>query len=87
MGGAVVVRTCPLLLECKYRVGGVSVLDVVEGVYHKSMPLHALAIHNLSTYFITSSTGSAIEALPHMPMILNSRPEGFDSVDDAIDWQ
>ena len=32
MGGSVVVRTCPLLLERKYRVGGVAVLDVVEGV-------------------------------------------------------
>ena len=31
MGGAVVVRACPLLLENKYRVGGVAVLDVVEG--------------------------------------------------------
>jgi hypothetical protein len=32
MGGAVVVQTCPLLLERKYRVGGVAVLDVVEGI-------------------------------------------------------
>ncbi|KAI0050524.1 protein phosphatase methylesterase [Auriscalpium vulgare] len=60
MGGAVVVRACPLLLERKYKVGGVSVLDVVEG--------------------------TAIEALPHMPMILNSRPAGFDTVEEAIEW-
>jgi hypothetical protein len=33
MGGSVVVRTCPLLLERKYRVGGVAVLDVVEGIF------------------------------------------------------
>lgn len=31
MGGAVIVRACPRLLERKYRVGGVAVLDVVEG--------------------------------------------------------
>ena len=31
MGGAVVVRACPLLQDRKYRVGGVVVLDVVEG--------------------------------------------------------
>jgi hypothetical protein len=31
MGGAVVVRVCPLLQTKKYRVGGVAVLDVVEG--------------------------------------------------------
>ena len=61
MGGAVVVNTVPRLLEAKYRVSGVAVLDVVEG--------------------------TAIDALPHMPAILNSRPEGFDSVSDAIEWQ
>jgi len=31
--------------------------------------------------------GTALDALPHMPAILNSRPEGFDSVSDAIEWQ
>lgn len=31
MGGSVVVRACPKLLECKYMVSGVAVLDVVEG--------------------------------------------------------
>ena len=61
MGGAVVVNTVPHLLEAKYRVSGVAVLDVVEG--------------------------TAIDALPHMPAILNSRPQGFDSVSDAIEWQ
>jgi hypothetical protein len=61
MGGAVVVHTIPHLLEAKYRVSGVVVLDVVEG--------------------------TALDALPHMPAVLNSRPEGFDSVSDAIEWQ
>ncbi|KAI0305478.1 protein phosphatase methylesterase [Multifurca ochricompacta] len=60
MGGAVIVRVVPLLIEAKYRVSGVAVLDVVEG--------------------------TALDALPHMPAILNSRPEGFDSVSDAIEW-
>lgn len=31
MGGSVVVKACPRLLEDKYKVGGVVVLDVVEG--------------------------------------------------------
>lgn len=31
MGGSVVVRTCPMLLERKYKVAGTAVLDVVEG--------------------------------------------------------
>ncbi|KZV77251.1 protein phosphatase methylesterase [Peniophora sp. CONT] len=60
MGGAVMVRVCPLLQDLKYRVGGVAVLDVVEG--------------------------SALEALPLMPMILSSRPTGFDSIEESIEW-
>ncbi|KZT38836.1 protein phosphatase methylesterase [Sistotremastrum suecicum HHB10207 ss-3] len=60
MGGAVIVRACPQLLERKYRVTGVVVLDVVEG--------------------------SAIEALPHMHSLLNSRPDGFESAEAAITW-
>ena len=31
--------------------------------------------------------GSAIEALPHMHSLLNARPEGFDSLEEAIEWQ
>lgn len=31
--------------------------------------------------------GTALDALPHMPAVLNSRPEGFESVSDAIEWQ
>ncbi|KXN82981.1 Protein phosphatase methylesterase 1 [Leucoagaricus sp. SymC.cos] len=60
MGGSVVVQACPGLLERKYKITGVAVLDVVEG--------------------------SAIEALPHMHSLLNARPEGFDSVEEAVEW-
>jgi protein phosphatase methylesterase 1 len=31
MGGAACVKACPILQEKKYSVGGVAVLDVVEG--------------------------------------------------------
>jgi pimeloyl-ACP methyl ester carboxylesterase len=41
MGGSVVVRACPMLLEHKYKVAGVAVLDVVEGEFHDhSDPLY-----------------------------------------------
>ncbi|OJA08331.1 hypothetical protein AZE42_07215 [Rhizopogon vesiculosus] len=30
--------------------------------------------------------GTAVEVLPHMQTILNSRPEGFDSIEEAIEW-
>ena len=61
MGGSVVTKSCPILLQNKYKIAGVAVLDVVEG--------------------------SAIDALPHMNSILNARPDGFDSVEEAIEWQ
>jgi hypothetical protein len=38
MGGAVVTRACPALLEKKFRITGAVVLDVVEGwVKHARM--------------------------------------------------
>ncbi|PAV16086.1 phosphatase methylesterase [Pyrrhoderma noxium] len=30
--------------------------------------------------------GSAIDALPHMHQLLNSRPDGFDSIEEAVEW-
>jgi len=61
MGGSVVTKSCPILLEKKYKIAGVAVLDVVEG--------------------------SAVDALPHMNSVLNARPDGFDSMEEAIEWQ
>ncbi|KAF9483250.1 protein phosphatase methylesterase [Pholiota conissans] len=60
MGGSVVTRSCPILQKSSYKIGGVAVLDVVEG--------------------------SAVDALPHMNNLLNARPDGFDSMEEAIEW-
>ncbi|KAF6756800.1 hypothetical protein DFP72DRAFT_1044563 [Ephemerocybe angulata] len=30
--------------------------------------------------------GSALEALPHMHSLLNARPDGFDSIEEAVEW-
>ncbi|KAG5350325.1 hypothetical protein C0989_011569 [Termitomyces sp. Mn162] len=60
MGGSVVTRSCPSLLEHKYRITGVAVLDIVEG--------------------------SAIDALPFMNNLLNARPDGFNNIEEAIEW-
>lgn len=79
MGGSVVVRACPTLLDWKYRIGGVAVLDVVEGkslVLYSQLPSHS-----------KHPPGSAIDALPHMNSLLNARPDGFDSMEEAIEWQ
>jgi protein phosphatase methylesterase 1 len=61
MGGAVCTRACPDLQKAGYVIGGITVLDVVEG--------------------------TALEALPHMMNILNARPDGFPSVEKAVEWQ
>ena len=42
---------------------------------------------NSSLTLIHLSLGSAVEALPHMNSLLNARPDGFDSVEEAIEWQ
>ncbi|KAJ6520681.1 hypothetical protein DFH09DRAFT_1309406 [Mycena vulgaris] len=42
MGGAVTVRACPLLLEHKYPVSGVAVLDVVEGSAIEALHMYSL---------------------------------------------
>ncbi|KAF8960062.1 Alpha/Beta hydrolase protein [Flammula alnicola] len=60
MGGSVVVRSSQTLMEEKYKISGVAVLDVVEG--------------------------SALDALPHMNSLLNARPDGFDSMEEAVEW-
>ncbi|KAJ3978784.1 hypothetical protein F5890DRAFT_1651008 [Lentinula detonsa] len=35
---------------------------------------------------VFANIGSAIEALPHMNSLLNARPDGFDSVEEAVEW-
>ncbi|KAF5344906.1 hypothetical protein D9758_011578 [Tetrapyrgos nigripes] len=60
MGGSIITRACPILMEMKYKIAGVAVLDVVEG--------------------------SALDALPHMNSLLNARPDGFDSIEEAVEW-
>ncbi|VDB87305.1 unnamed protein product [Peniophora sp. CBMAI 1063] len=39
MGGAVMVRACPALQALGYRIGGVAVLDVVEGSALEALPM------------------------------------------------
>ena len=77
-----VVQTCPKLLEKKYKVTSAVVLDVVEG--SPISCLNVMETHDINTGCLPLSTGSAIEALHSL---LNARPEGFDSVEDAIEWQ
>ncbi|KAG1822109.1 hypothetical protein EV424DRAFT_1538983 [Suillus variegatus] len=56
--------------------------DIISTIYPD-----AAAAPNRINEFDPSPIGTAVEALPHMHAILNSRPEGFDSVEEAIEWQ
>lgn len=79
MGGSVCVRVVSLLLERNYRIAGVAVLDVVEG----SPVRREGCIHcadRLSPEF-------TLDALPHMHALLHTRPTGFGSVEEGIEWQ
>lgn len=43
MGGTVLVRASPILQEAKYKISGVTVLDIVEGVLYTLLLLINLA--------------------------------------------
>ncbi|KAJ7053600.1 Alpha/Beta hydrolase protein [Mycena amicta] len=55
-------------------------------VAHASPHLQAAGYHLLGVAVLDVVEGSAIEALPHMQNLLNARPDGFDSVEDAVEW-
>ncbi|OBZ72210.1 Protein phosphatase methylesterase 1 [Grifola frondosa] len=79
LGGAVCVRACPLLQEHGYRITGVAVIDVVEGLSSPS-PGSQLLMSSCE------SSEYTLEALPLMHSLLNARPEGFDSPEEAVEW-
>lgn len=86
LGGAVCVRAVPLLLERKYRITGVAVLDVVEGTsaqVQRSLdcsPTRFVRCVRLLLEF-------TLDALPHMHALLHTRPIGFGSIEEGVEWQ
>jgi len=77
LGGSVCVRVSPVLLERKYRITGVAVLDIVEGETLFTIKMRSAHV----------SLGFTLDALPNMKSLLDSRPEGFDSVEEAVKYQ
>lgn len=62
LGGSVIVRACPLLQERKFRITGVTVLDVVEGMAYS---LYASFDTLLMKYYNRIHTrGSPYDAQP-----------------------
>ena len=76
-----IVRACPLLQERKYRITGVSVLDVVEGKYNN---YDTLSVYKGREPIFTEFT---LDALPMMHSLLDARPDGLNSQEEAIEWQ
>lgn len=77
-----IVRACPLLQERKFKITGVAVIDVVEGQI-----CTPLAVSTNLTLIATNPVEYTLEALPMMHSLLDTRPAGFDSPEEAIEWQ
>lgn len=76
------VRASPVLQQHQYRIAGVCVIDVVEGLQSLSV-----GIAGCLANYVFPHTEFTLDALPLMHSLLNARPEGFDSPEEAIEWQ
>lgn len=89
-GGSVVVDACPQVQAQVGDVSGLTMIDVVEGkpAFLWSMPPfccpHLLPEATLTARLVS---GSALEALAGMNALIAGRPKGFDSLENAIEWQ
>ncbi|TFK45375.1 protein phosphatase methylesterase [Heliocybe sulcata] len=72
-------KTAPALLLVGHSMGGAVVV-------HASPHLLSAGYTVLGVAVLDVVEGTALEALPYMPQILNARPEGFDSVEEAVGW-
>lgn len=75
-----------MFLERKYRITGVAVLDVVEG----TLRINArLIIHRARSVLRADRIllEFTLDALPHMHALLHTRPIGFGSVEEGVEWQ
>ncbi|KAH9978903.1 protein phosphatase methylesterase [Lactifluus volemus] len=69
----------PSLLLVGHSMGGAVVVHATPLLLKDKYRVSGVAVLDVVE-------GTALDALPHMPAVLNSRPEGFDSVSDAIEW-
>ncbi|KAI0302601.1 protein phosphatase methylesterase [Russula brevipes] len=69
----------PSLLLVGHSMGGAVVVNAVPRLLAAKYRVSGVAVLDVVE-------GTALDALPHMPAILSSRPAGFDSVSDAIEW-
>ncbi|KAI6025728.1 Alpha/Beta hydrolase protein [Pisolithus orientalis] len=71
--------TSPVFMLVGHSMGG-------SAVVHASPKLQELKYVISGVAVLDVVEGTAMEALPHMHALLNTRPEGFDSIEEAIEW-
>ncbi|KAF5327446.1 hypothetical protein D9619_004998 [Psilocybe cf. subviscida] len=71
--------SAPTLLLIGHSMGGSVVVRGCAKLQEKKYRITGVAV-------LEAVEGFAIEALPHMNSLLNARPDGFDSMERAIEW-
>ncbi|KAF7375637.1 Protein phosphatase methylesterase 1 [Mycena sanguinolenta] len=69
----------PTLLLVGHSMGGSVVTRAVPRLQEAGYRVSGVAVLDVVE-------GTAIDALPHMHSLLNARPDGFDSVEEAVEW-
>ncbi|EAU85217.2 protein phosphatase methylesterase 1 [Coprinopsis cinerea okayama7 len=82
MGGSVVVQACPILQSTTSSTSPSSNSNLNSSSSNKTTSGYRIA----GVAVLDVVEGSAIEALPHMHSLLNARPDGFDSVEEGVEW-
>ncbi|KAG8703253.1 Protein with carboxyl methyl esterase activity [Ceratobasidium sp. 423] len=70
----------PSLILLGHSMGGTAVVHACPSLLEKGYRVSGIAVLDVVE-------GSAMEALPHMHKLLDSRPDGFASQEVAIEWQ
>ncbi|KAJ2926972.1 hypothetical protein H1R20_g10135, partial [Candolleomyces eurysporus] len=69
----------PTLLLVGHSMGGSVVVQSCPRLQEAKYRIAGVAVLDVVE-------GSALDALPHMHSLLNARPDGFDSVEEAVEW-
>lgn len=69
----------PTLLLVGHSMGGSVVVQACPRLQEAKYRIAGVAVLDVVE-------GSALEALPHMHSLLNARPDGFDSIEEAVEW-
>ncbi|KAF9219472.1 alpha/beta-hydrolase [Gyrodon lividus] len=73
------VKTAPVIMLVGHSMGGSVVVRACPKLQELKYVVSGVAVLDVVE-------GTAIDALPHMRALLDSRPEGFYSEEEAIEW-